>query len=435
MRKSTRDAILAEVNAAKGIADAAVNADRDLTDTEQDTITAHMEKAAKIKSDADKSEAFAKQFTDLTAGLGLAKDDPDRKMRLDDGGNRAERRARKSIGSKFAGSEQYKSLLKGVPNGVFSEKMRVQSDPMDVPGGMKDLFYSGDRDESAGFLVEDDRRGLLAPFYQRPLSIRQLVASGSTTSDTIEYVRMVSVDNNAAVVPEARTVDPVGVNGATIATAGVKPMSGFEFERDSTTVKTIAHWIPITKRALSDASQIRTMIDSFLRYGLEEALEDELLTGNGTGEHFLGLYNTPGIQTQGAPGPGEDNFDVALKARTKVQIGGRARPTAFVMNPMDWQDYELLRNDNGDFYGAGPFSRTNPTLWGLPVALSEAVQPKTAWVGDWNYAVLYDREQASVQATDSHADFFVRNLVAILAELRAAFAVLRPVAFCRFTLA
>jgi len=31
--------------------------------------------------------------------------------------------------------------------------------------------------------------------------------------------------------------------------------------------------------------------------------------------------------------------------------------------------------------------------------------------------------------SDSHSDFFVRNLVAILGELRAAFAVIRPSAF------
>lgn len=436
MRKSTRDAILAEVTAAKSFTEAAIREDRDLTDVEQDQITAHMEKAAKIKADADKAEAFAKQFTDLTAGLGLAVDDPERKMRVDadDPGNRAERRLRKSMGRQFAESAQYKNLLKGVPNGAFSEKMRVQSDPMEVPGGFKALFYSGDRDESAGFLVESDNRGMLAPFYERPLTIRSLVANGSTTSDTIEYVRMVAVDNNAAVVPEARSADPIDGTTVTDALGGLKPQSGFGFERDSTTVKTIAHWIPVTKRALSDAAQIRTMIDSFLRYGLEEALEDELLTGNGTGEHFLGLYNTPGVQTQAAPAAGEDNFDVLLRARTKVQIGGRARPTAYVMNPMDWQNIELMRNDGGDFYGAGPFARTQPTLWGLPVVQSEAVAPGSAWVGDWNWAVLYDREQASVQATDSHADFFVRNLVAILAEMRAAFAVLRPVAFCRVTL-
>lgn len=433
MRKSTRDAIAAELKSVKEIAETAEREDREFTDVEQDTMNEHLSKAQKLQEEAAKSESFRKQFTDLTAGLGLAKDDPERKMAQ----AQPDSKRRSTLGASFARSAEYKSLLSGVPNGKFSEKMRVQSNPMDVPGGMKDLFYSGNREESAGFLVEDDRRGLLSPFYQRPLSIRSLVASGSTTSDTIEYVRMVAVDNNAAVVPEARSTDPIG-NGTggttTAALGGLKPQSGFEFERDSTTVKTIAHWIPITKRALSDASQIRTMIDSFLRYGLEEALEDELLSGAGTGEHFLGLLNVPGTQTITA-GVGEDNMDITLKARTQVQIGGRATPTAYAMNPIDWQNFELMRNDNGDFYGAGPFSRTGPVLWGLPVVMSEAVDPGTAWVADWNWAVLYDREQASVQATDSHADFFVRNLVAILAELRAAFAVLRPSAFCKITLA
>lgn len=431
MRPSIKTAILAEANAAKSIIDVAEKEERDLTGVEMDTIDAHMKKAAELQQNAEKEKAFREQMTVLSKGLGIGEDPEQLKARRDE----QPRKGRKTAGGRFVDSPEFKSLITGVPNGHFSEKMRVQSSPVNFAGGMKDLFYSGDRENSAGFLVEDDRRGLLDPFYERPLSVRSLFSSGSTTSDTIDYVRLVSVDNNAAVVPEARTTDPVGVNGATVVTAGVKPQSGFEFDRDSTTVKTIAHWIPITKRALSDAAQIRTMIDSFLRYGLEEALEDELLTGNGTGEHFLGLYNTPGIQTQGAPAGAQDNLDVTRLARTKVQIGGRARPTAYVMNPLDWQKIELLRNDNGDFYGGGPFNLTVPRLWGLPVVESEAVTPGTAWCAAWNWGVIYDREQASVQATDSHADFFVRNLVAILAEMRAAFAILRPSAFVKITLA
>jgi HK97 family phage major capsid protein len=65
----------------------------------------------------------------------------------------------------------------------------------------------------------------------------------------------------------------------------------------------------------------------------------------------------------------------------------------------------------------------------MPVVESEAITAGTALVGDFSKAVLWDREQASVTMTDSHADFFIRNLVAILAEERVAFAVTRPKAF------
>lgn len=430
MRPSIKKAILAEANAAKTICETAEREERDLTDVERDTIDGHLKKAAELQANAQKEADFRSQMTDLSKGLGLGEDVEQVKERRGEKGGKP---GRKTPGQAFVDSPEFKSLITGVPNGRFSEKMRVQSSPVELAGGMKDLFYSGNRDESAGYLVENDSRGLLDPFYQRPLSVRQLFSQGQTTSDVIDYVRLVAVTNNAAVVPEARSADPIDGTTVTDVLGGLKPQSGFEFDRDQTSVKTIAHWIPITKRALSDAAQIRTMIDTFLRYGLEEAFEDELLTGTGAGEHFLGLYNQPGIQTQAA-GAGQDVLDVTRLARTKVQIGGRARPTAYVMNPLDWQTVELLRNDNGDFYGGGPFNLTTPRLWGLPVVESEAVTPGTAWCAAWNWGVVYDREQASVQATDSHADFFVRNLVAILAEMRAAFAILRPSAFVRITL-
>lgn len=432
MRKSLRDAILAEVKAAQVINEKVIAEDREHTDVEKDAIAEHLAKAKTYEDRGKTEDDFAGQFKDLSAGIGLPADD-ERSVGINPQDRPEKAAKRLKASQRFTDSEGYKALLTRAPGGRFNEKSRIQTDPVNLPGGMKDLFYSGDREASAGFLVESDKRGMLAPFYERPLSVRQLFQAGSTNSDTIEYVRWASVTNNAAVVPEARTAAPIG-GAVTSVQGGLKPQSTFEFERDSTTVKTIAHWIPITKRALSDAAQIRTMIDGFLRYGLEEAFEDELLTGTGTGEHFLGLYNTPGIQTQSAPGAGEDNFDVLKKARTKVQIGGRAVPTAYVMNPLDWQDIELMRDDNGRFYGQGPFSLTGSNIWGLPVVTSEAVQPGTAWVADWNYGVIYDREQASVQATDSHADFFVRNLVAILAEFRAAMAILRPAAFVKITL-
>ena len=69
------------------------------------------------------------------------------------------------------------------------------------------------------------------------------------------------------------------------------------------------------------------------------------------------------------------------------------------------------------------------TLWGLPRVECEAVPAGTGIVGNFRMAVLWDREASSIMASDSHADFFIRNLVAILAEMRAAFGIIRPSAF------
>lgn len=425
MRNSIRTAILAETNAAKAILDTVEREERGISDVEKDTINGHMTKAEELRDSAAREAAFKTQMTDLSSGLGLGED----ATKTDDETIRRVGKAL-SAGEKFTTSAEYKSLIASVPNGSFGEKYRVQSQPMHV-GSMKSLMTSGDHTVSGGITINPEHNGLLSPFYQRPLKVRELFQAGSTSSDTIDYVRMINTVNNAAPVKEATSSAFVDGTTVTPVMGGVKPESGFTFQRDSCVVKTIAHWMPITKRALSDVGQIRTMIDSFLRYGLDEELEDQLLTGTGAGENFLGLTNTPGIQTQAA---GTDALDTTRKARTKVAIGGRATPTAYVMNPLDWESTELLRDLNGNYYGGGPFAMTTPHLWGLPVVQSEAIPPKTAWCAAWNWGVVYDREQATVTATDSHADFFVRNLVAILAELRCAFAVLRPSAFVKITL-
>jgi HK97 family phage major capsid protein len=66
----------------------------------------------------------------------------------------------------------------------------------------------------------------------------------------------------------------------------------------------------------------------------------------------------------------------------------------------------------------------------VPYFSAEGIPAGNAIVADWRKAVLWDREQTTITMTDSHADFFIRNLVAILGEERVAFAVTRPTAFC-----
>jgi HK97 family phage major capsid protein len=50
-------------------------------------------------------------------------------------------------------------------------------------------------------------------------------------------------------------------------------------------------------------------------------------------------------------------------------------------------------------------------------------------VADFRKAVLWDRQDASLAVSNQHADFFIRNMVAILAEARYAFGVIQPSAF------
>ena len=318
----------------------------------------------------------------------------------------------KSLGEQILSDEGMKSWLKQwegrPPSQIALNSPRYE---------MKSLL-TGDSATSGGALVFPDfKRDIVDVAYARPLNLRDIITIGQTDSDTVEYVRVSSVTNAAAPTAEAT---------ATADGTGAKPESGMVMARVSETVKTVAHWIPVTNRALADASQLRTIIDNFLRYGVEEELEDQIITGNGSGENFTGILNASGTTAQSFS---TNVLTTTRKARTKVRVTGRARATAFVMHPNDWEAIDLLQDNEARYFYGGPSRLGQPTLWGLPVVESEAMTEGYTVCADWKLAVLWDRMQTSITMTNSHSDFFVRNMVAVLAELRAALTFIRPAAF------
>ncbi|KRV48788.1 hypothetical protein AQ490_23235 [Wenjunlia vitaminophila] len=268
--------------------------------------------------------------------------------------------------------------------------------------------------------------GIIPQNPDTPLLVASLLDRQTSDGTTLEYMRDTSGPqstwNKAAVVPEG----------------GDKPMSGpFSFDLITTTLKTIAHWVPITRQAADDNGQLMGYINGRLTYGLEYKLDREILTGNGTTQ-VQGILTTPGI---GAYQPGTGSTDVKLitvrKAKTQAELA-LYPPTAVVMNPMDWQDIELDEDQNGQFRVIA--NVTDPgapmRLWGLTVVTTVAMAAGTALLGGFRTgATLWERQGITILMTDSHADYFTANTLVILAERRANLAVHTPQAFTKITFA
>lgn len=338
-----------------------------------------------------------------------------------------------SLGQQFAESPEWTTWLKQVaPNGHIPDSLKgISSPPVNVKGlgpyGQKELL-TGVSDVSAGAFVVSERTGIYEPLGRYPLVLQDLISVRQTSTDTVEFVRQTRQVAEAAPTAEANVTD---YSGATGEISGEKPEATMRFLRVSEVVKTIAVWIPATKRALSDAMQLRGLIDDELRSDTNEELEDQLLNGNGVSENFTGLANTAGVLVQAF------NTDIVVTARqaiTNLLINGRQMPTAFLFNPQDWESYDLLQDNEGRYYWGGPLAQGPRTLWGVPMAQSFFQTQGTGWLANWRKMVLWDREQATISVSDSHADFFIRNMVAILCELRAAMGVIRPTAFVEIDL-
>lgn len=411
----------------KSIAQTVEGAARDFTEEERGQITQVLNDVDKLQGqlkELKEGDAFKERVTESLKGAEGAKTAEEINQKALEGavagkalGAPGSRPV--SIGEQFVKSQVYENFLKQFPTGI-PDQVTVQTSPY-VVGGFKDLVTSA----SLTGLIQPDVRGLQDPIWGRELSLRDVLTIGQTGSDIVEYARLLSATNAAAPVPEASTFADVG-GEVTAGEGGVKPFSTMSFERVVVPVRNIAHLVATTRRALSDAGQLITLIDNFLRWGLGEEVEDQVMSGDGSGENFTGILETSGTLAQ----PWDGTLVRTIrKAITRTRVVGRARPTAVGMSPATDERLDLLQDKVGRFYGAGPFGTGPSTIWGLPRFVSEVIPDDAVIVADWRQAVLWDREQTSIVMTEAHKDWFGRNLVAVRGELRAAFGILRPSAF------
>lgn len=270
-------------------------------------------------------------------------------------------------------------------------------------------------DESAGSLVVPQRAPMVNPVNRR-LFVRQLLAQGTTTSNSIEYVREDGFTNAAAPVSENPS-DP-------------KPESNIAFELDNEAVATIAHWIRASRQVLSDVSMMQSYIDGRLRYGLELKLEDQLLNGSGAGLNMHGIipqasnYSNPGVVVTN-----ETMIDRLRLAMLQVALA-EYEADGIVLHPVDWTAIELTKDAENRYIFTNPTTAGTPTLWGLPVSATQSIAQADYLVGAFQMGAQYwNREEATVSVSTEDRDNFVKNMVTILAELRGALTVYRPEAF------
>ena len=263
-------------------------------------------------------------------------------------------------------------------------------------------------------LIPADNRGLLNPVLQR-LTLLDLIPTGTTDSNIVEYVQINTFPNDADVVAEG----------------AVKPEQSFDTVDADAPVRTVAGWIKVRRQALADYAGLQTLLGTLLPYDVRRKIEDEILNGDGTGQHLLGLLNQTGL---GEPAlvTDDNQADAILRAVTSVILSD-GDPNFVAAHPLVWQDLQLMREDQAARTGAylfgSPSSPAAPTIWGLNLVTSRAVPQATPLVGDSRGATLLYREGVNTRISDADQDDFIRNRVTLLAEARVAFPVWRPSLF------
>lgn len=292
--------------------------------------------------------------------------------------------------------------------------------------GFKDFVTRGATGKSAGISVRmatitttsvvapPDIRTDIVPLPRQRLTIRQLLGQGQTASNSIEYVRQIGFTNAAKVVTEG----------------GDKPESAITFEAATAPVRTVAHFVPASRQALDDVRSLQSLIDSELRFGVMLAEENELLFGDGTGQHLEGIATTASAYSAPFTVQNESMLDKVLLAISQSEQS-RLPVTGIVVNDLDWRRMQSLKDAEDRYLGEGPFGPILNLLWQIPVVATPTMDQDEFLVGPFrDGAMIFDRTNGpQVFMTDSHSDWFRKNLLAILMEERVALANKRPTAF------
>jgi HK97 family phage major capsid protein len=265
-------------------------------------------------------------------------------------------------------------------------------------------------------LIQPDQRPMIATAL-RPLTFLDLIPTGTTNSNSIEYVQVTAIPGTSGIVAEG----------------AVKPEVGITLSEATAPVRTLAGWIKLNKQAMDDAPMVVSMINTLLPYDVRRKVEDQVINGDGLGQNLKGITKQTGL---GAPAfvTGDNTADAVLRAMTVVILSGGV-PNVAALNPLDWQDLLLKREDTGAgartgaYLLGGPASMAAATLWGLNITPVTTIAAGAPLVGDTSGCMLLVREGLNVKTSDSDQDDFIRNRVTILAETRVGFPVWQPSKF------
>jgi HK97 family phage major capsid protein len=278
-------------------------------------------------------------------------------------------------------------------------------------------------------VIEPERLGRLAQVTaDQRINLRDVMSTGRTTSNAVEYVREEGITGSAGVQTPGQPKAELAV----------------EYSLQSAPVRTIAGWMPVQNQQLEDWAQLRGLIDGRLRYKVQLKEEQSIMYGTGIGLELEGILNVNGIQDIASNGRYNGSthtlIDAVRMGITDIFVAGY-QANAVMCDPRDWETILLEKGSDDRYVWAVVTTDNGSRLWGLRVVESVGMESTVAGevgrrevlVADTNMgAQIIDRMDLTVQV-GLVDDQLIRNMRTILAEERIALPIYAPKAFAHFT--
>jgi hypothetical protein len=281
----------------------------------------------------------------------------------------------------------------------------------------RDIFQSGafPLPSGASPYVGLDTTSGIAAIPTLPTSFVDLLPVVPTSSDVVRYFRQETFTNSAT-------------GNSTQLSALNK--SDLTWSQQIAVLAKVGHYMVVSKETLSDDPAVAALINREGVRGVREKIESDLLAASNVAGSVASIVAGAQSETYAS----EEGVLVGIRqAKTKAELAGL--PADFVVvTPAVREAIDLLAiPDNG---GVGYFASGPSTLFGMRLITSYRLPTGVdALVGSTQAVTLRSKSGVTVETSDSHDDYFIKDGVAIKVTAQIAAQNVRPSAFVKVSAA
>jgi HK97 family phage major capsid protein len=327
-----------------------------------------------------------------------------------------------------SGGAQVKSFGNELGEKLVEAKSKLEAYKTEKKGFSLELEAKAVGDMAAAnltgsyFVQPDYVPGVSALPYES-VHVRDLLPKGSTTSNTVRYVR-----------------DMGGEGGAGMTAQGaIKSQVDRDLQIFDAPVRKITTYFRLPEEMIEDIDYMQSFL---VNIGLEEVMlteDNQILYGDGTGQNLSG-FNTVGTAFAAGTsviGATANEFDVIGAAKKQLRVAKFGGPLYALISPINYYDMRYKRKDttNNYIFQAPSLNPMGGALQADGVTILEhtAVTAGDFFVFAPRAAQVVDRKGTSVRFFDQDQDNAVKNLVTVVIEKREALPIYFPGSIIRGT--
>jgi len=221
----------------------------------------------------------------------------------------------------------------------------------------------------------------------RPVHVRQLLATGSTQSDVVRYVKESGYSNGAAATAE----------GATLG------QSDFDMTAADANVRKIGTYFRISEEMLADTPQLTSYLSARAPEKLLEVEDAQILNGSGSGANLSGIITDAADFDTSASGAfyqsveSANEFDVIVAALNQLSLLNYSAD-CIMLNPTDFNKILLLKDSTNKYLKDQVYNGLQPSFSGVKVIQNTAIAAGTFLIGNFGVGTqLWVRQGVNVE--------------------------------------